>query len=85
LLLILLLLLLVLLGHIAALARCGLLFQTEWRGLSVGLSQIPAKMAELSEMPFGLRTGVDHVLYEVQIPPWEGAVLMVEVAAHRKI
>jgi len=39
--------------------RCGLLLQTEWRGLPVCQSVTlvsPAKMAELIEMPFG---GVD--------------------------
>ena len=43
-------------------------------GLSVTLVS-PAKTAEPIELPFGLRTWVgpwNHVLDEVQIPPWEG-------------
>ena len=35
-------------------------------------------MAEAIEMPFGLWTRIgprNHVLHEVQIPPWEAAVL----------
>jgi len=38
----------------------------------------PAKMAELIEMPFGLRTRVgpgNHVLDGSPDPPWEGAIL----------
>jgi len=38
---------------------CGLLLQTEYRGLSVGLSVVivsPARTAEPIEMPLGLRT-----------------------------
>ena len=41
----------------------------------------PAKMAELIEMPFGLRTQVgsrNHVLHGGQHPPWEGAILRAE-------
>jgi len=38
----------------------------------------PAKTAASIQMQFGLRTLVsprNHVLDEVQIPPWEGAIL----------
>jgi len=38
----------------------------------------PCKVAEVSKMPFGLRTQVgpgDHVLDGGPHPPWEGAVL----------
>ena len=49
-------------------------------GLSIGLSATlvsPAKMAEPTEMPFGLRTWLglrDHVLDGGSDPPWEGAI-----------
>jgi len=42
----------------------------------------PAKMAELIEMPFALRTRVDpvnHVIDGDPDPPWEGALLRREV------
>jgi len=51
-------------GRIAALARCGLLLQTEKRGLSVGLSvchdREPCKTAEPIVMPFGMLTRVGY-------------------------
>jgi len=46
-------------------------------GLSVTLVS-PAEMAELIEMPFGLRTRVgpgNHMFDGVQIPAWEGTIL----------
>ena len=49
--------------------------------LSVSLSVTvvsPAKMTELIEMPFGLRTQVgpkNHVLDGYPDPPWEAAIL----------
>jgi len=46
----------------------------------------PAKVAELMEMPFALRTWVGlgkHVLGGVQFPPWEGAIFG-ERSAHCK-
>ena len=53
-----------LLGRIASSARCGLLLQTELRGLSVIVVN-PTKPAEPIEIPFGMWTGVGqlkHVL-----------------------
>jgi len=61
--------------------RCGLLLQTDKRGLSVGLSVTevsPAKTVQPIEMPFGLWTRVgpgNHVLEGVQIAESEGAFL----------
>ena len=68
-----------LLGHIATLARCGsLLLQTDYRGLSVGLSVClsvttvsHAKAAKPIVMLFGMLTWMcprNHVFSEVQIP-----------------
>ena len=68
------LLFLLLLGCIAALARCSLQLQTEWRDLSVCLSVTTvstAKTTEPIEIPFGLRIRVgsrNHALDGVQIP-----------------
>jgi len=51
---------------------------------SVGLSVTivsPAKMAEPTKMPFGLRTWLgprNQVLDGANIPPWEGAILRTE-------
>ena len=48
----------------------------------------PCKMAELIEIPFGLRTRVgpeNHVLHWGQDPLWEGAILKGEGAAHCKV
>jgi len=65
--------LLLLLGRIAAPARCGLLLQTEYRNLSVCLSVttvIHAKWLHWSRW-FGIRTWVEqrnHVLDGIQIP-----------------
>jgi len=64
-------------------ARCGLLLETEQRGLSVGLSVTtvsPAKAAEPIVMPFGMMTGVgprNHVglLGGVQILTREDVIL----------
>jgi len=59
--------------------RCGLLLQTV--GWSVGLAQHWTLQKRLNRsrcLPFGLRTRTgpgNHVLDEVQIPPWEGATL----------
>jgi len=71
-----------------------LLLLTEQRGLSVCLSPCqsvilmsPAKMAEANELSFGLRTRagqMNHVLHGVQMPTWEGAIL-VDRGAHCKV
>ena len=48
-------------------------------GLSVALSVChPAKTAETIKLPFAFQTWVgpmNHVLNEVQMPTWEGAIL----------
>ena len=68
-------------GRIAILRRCGLLLQTEQRGLSVCLLVTivsPAKAAEPIVMPFGMLTRVGQknpVLDEGSDPPWERAIL----------
>jgi len=49
---------------------------TDQAGWSVSIISL-AKMAESIKMLFGLRTWVGprkHVLDEVHIPPWEGAI-----------
>jgi len=75
----------------AALFRCGLLLPSsvvcQLIGLSVTLVS-PAKTAEPIEILFGLRTWVgpgNHVLDGGPDPPWEGAILRVEVASHCKV
>jgi len=71
----------ILLGRLAALARCGLLLQTEQRGLSVCLLVTivsPAKAAEPIVMPFGMLTRVGQknpVLDEGSDPPYKGVIL----------
>jgi len=57
--------------RIAALARCGLLLQMEYRGLSV-MTVSPAKTAEPIKMPFGMWTQVGpKKLCGVQLPQRE--------------
>jgi len=61
-------------------------------GRSVGVSLClsvtlvsPAKMAEVIEMLFGLRTWVgprNHVLDGVQMPPWKWTIFRGEEASH---
>jgi len=48
----------------------------------------PAKTAETIKVPFALRTRVgpvNHVLNEVQMPTWEGAILRGKQANHCKV
>ena len=48
----------------------------------------PTKTAEAIELPFRLRTRLgsrNHVLHGVQMPPWNGAILMGKRANHCKV
>ena len=70
------------LGHIAVLRTYMRPIVTD-RVVSRSVTVVsPAKMAELIEMPFALRTRVDpvnHVIDGDPDPPWEGALLRREV------
>jgi len=80
------------LGRISLLCRCGLLLQTEQRGLSVRRRSVtvlsPAKMAEPIEVPFGVWTRVrprNHVLFDGgPDPSCEWAVLRGKRHMHGK-
>jgi len=56
--------------------------------LSVCHTSEPCKMAEIIKLPFAFRTRVgpmNHVLHEVQMPTWEGAILKGKQANHCKV